>query len=82
MENIKEVAALGAAALANLLALVWHASNAMARLRGHEARIARLEERADDHAARLDALMSDVKERLARIEATLDILASKPPIRR
>ena len=50
---------------------VWHVSAAWARLRAHEVRLDRLETKSEAHEDKLDVLLSDIKDRLARIEGAL-----------
>lgn len=76
------VLSLVAAVIGNAILLVWYASAAASRLREHNGRLDRLEERVEDHADKLEKLMNQLEGRLGRIEATLDILASNSGARR
>ena len=65
--------AIVTATITNLGLLVWHASNALFRLRDHEKRLDKLETKVADHSDKLDQLISELRERLARIEGLLSV---------
>jgi peptidoglycan hydrolase CwlO-like protein len=78
-----------AALVTQAVLTVWHAATAWTRIkaseeraREHTARLDRLEARMEDHDDKLDKLFGEVRERLARIEATLSIISGMAPGRR
>ncbi len=66
-------------ALVNMAMLIWHASSAWGRLRGHDTRIDKLEARTDTHNEKLDKVILDVSNRLGRIETKLELLTGDLP---
>ena len=57
--------------LVNLLGLAYSWGSANARLNRHEADIAEVRERANEEMGRIATILTDIQQRVARIEGKL-----------
>jgi len=74
---ILEICAFGATLIAQAALGIWALSAAWSRLRSHDARIDKLEERSEEHGKTLRDLILDVSVKLEHLQTSLSSLAGE-----